>query len=67
MKKVKINTDGIIENIEDIKDLLSTVNGFFFGSTEYDEWYINDIEDTIKQLEPILEEEGGEFYYQSSW
>ena len=51
----------------EIEELLPTQEGFFFGGTEYDEWYIKDNENTIKMLEPLLEEEDGDFYYQSSW
>lgn len=50
--------------------LLPTTDGFFFGSTDYDEWYIQDLERTIEQLEPIIngdEFDGYELYYQSSW
>lgn len=49
------------------EDLLPTQDGFFFGGTEYDQWYVKDLDNTIKQLESLLEEENGEFYYQSSW
>ena len=34
---------------------LPTQSGFFFGSTEYDDWYFNKIEDTIKIIEPVIE------------
>lgn len=36
------------------QSLLPTQSGFFFGSTEYGEWYYSDIEDTIKIIEPVL-------------
>ena len=49
-------------------ELLSTQSGFFFGSTDYDEWYFQDLEDTVSILENCLEmEDTWEFYYQSSW
>lgn len=51
----------------EIEELLPTQEGFFFGGTEYDEWYIKDNENTIAMLEPLLEEEGGDFHYHSSW
>ena len=35
--------------------LLPTQDGFFFGSTEYDDWYFDKIEDTIKIVEPVIE------------
>ena len=57
------------------EELLPTGDGFFFGSTEYDEWYYQDIEYTAKRLKQILdiaksESEKGiytSFTYQSSW
>lgn len=47
--------------------LLPSASGFFFGGTEYDEWYFNDIENTIKILEEALEDGDSDFYYSSSW
>jgi hypothetical protein len=41
--------------------------GFFFGSTELDEYYIQDCKDTIRQLEPYLDDSQADFYYHSSW
>ena len=51
------------------EDSLPTTDGFFFGSTEYDEWYWNDIENTVKGIDLALEtfDEDWSFYYQSSW
>ena len=45
-------------------------SGFFFGNTEVDEWYWNDIDRTISILERCLNDKalkGYEFEYQSSW
>lgn len=47
--------------------LLPSASGFFFGSTEYDEWYFKDIEATIQILEEALENSNGAYYYTSSW
>lgn len=50
--------------------LLPTQEGFFFGSYDYDQWYIADLENTRDQLTSILKNkklEGYDFYYQSSW
>jgi len=48
---------------------LPTASGFFYGSIEIDEWYWEQIDDTIKQLERVLAEvpEGWSFAYDSSW
>lgn len=45
--------------------LLPTMSGFFFGSTDYDEWYWEDVEYTIKEVEALLERatDDDEFYY----
>ena len=48
-------------------ELLPGLSGFFFGGTEYDEWYFNGIDNTIHILEEALEDGNGEFYYSSSW
>jgi hypothetical protein len=44
--------------------------GFFFGSTEIDEGYYMDIENTIDQVQAVLNNpklENFDFYYQASW
>lgn len=48
--------------------LLPTSKGFFFGSQEYDQYYVDDLKETVEQLTKVLAEgDGGEFYYSSSW
>jgi hypothetical protein len=47
--------------------LLPSASGFFFGGTEYDEWYFNGIDNTIQILEEALADGHGEYYYSSSW
>lgn len=51
-------------------DLLPTKPGFFFGSTEYDEYYYSDIDETIEILEKVLDNDDDvdvEFEYMASW
>ena len=60
-----------------VSENLPTGSGFFFGGTEYDEYYYEDCKETIKILNAILKEEeivrdtegiyNGEYYYQASW
>lgn len=57
----------VIENPEILEKLLPTREGFFFGSTAYDQYYLQDIDSTIAQLEAALTLEFKEFVYQSSW
>lgn len=52
--------------------LLPTQSGFFFGSTEYDEWYWADLESTKEVLTSILtnpkfESTDWAFQYEASW
>lgn len=37
------------------EELLPTRAGFFFGSTEYDKWYYQDVKDCLKQMKKLLE------------
>lgn len=53
------------------EELLPTSAGFFFGSTDFDEWYWKDIERTVEVLDKalaLLDNEGyWNIIYQSSW
>lgn len=48
--------------------LLPTTSGFFFGSTGYNEWYVEDLKDTVQILQDALSKYPEEsFVYQASW
>lgn len=54
--------------------LLPSKPGFFFGSTDYDQYYMEDIDNTIEIIETLLKEKdpgkeylNGCIYYHSSW
>jgi hypothetical protein len=57
------------KDVEKAKELLPSQSGFFFGSTEYDEWYFKDLEHTQEVLSKILSDapEDWEFDYRASW
>jgi hypothetical protein len=67
------NLLGVIETVlkdhSKASELLPTTEGFFFGGTEYDEYYFAELEHTQKQLSLLLVSDTGEgdFYYNSSW
>lgn len=61
------------EDIGVAEEIMPTQSGFFFGGTDYDEYYMQDIDKTIEIVEQILLEAGEgnylpfEITYQSSW
>lgn len=62
-----------LANKDNPGDILPTKSGFFFGGTEYDEWYWEDIKRTKEVCESILSDMGDgaylpyDLYYQASW
>lgn len=71
--KEAIIEEGVtITNPEFCAELLPTASGFFFGSTDYDQWYLHDImhtKDSIDALLSKIPEDGWawSFSYRSSW
>jgi hypothetical protein len=65
----KMEDGKIMQNQELAEELLPSQGGFFFGGTDYDEYYMQDIEYTIEKLKPIIEEgeDRGDYYYSASW
>lgn len=44
---------------------LEPVSGFFFGSTEKDQYYIEDLKQTVEIIDSL--DPDGSYYYHSSW
>lgn len=57
----------VLDDHSKAQELLPTTPGFFFGSTEYDKYYFEDLELTRNIIEKALKDHNGDFYYQSSW
>lgn len=69
-KATELFIDGlIISNPATAEELLPTAEGFFFGGTDYDEYYLDDIKETAEMLERELaiEDNRADYYYHSSW
>lgn len=70
-KEIKEYEDGVvIKDTSMAKSLLPTQGGFFFGSTDYDEYYIQDLKHTIEVIDNVLATTDFEtqmIYYVSSW
>lgn len=59
-----------IEDASVAEELLPSTSGFFFGGTDYDEYYLQDIKDTIDIINKVLETTDFDtqmLYYVSSW
>jgi hypothetical protein len=72
--RIPILEDGqLMQNSHIAAKLLPSASGFFFGSTDYDEYYLSDITDTIEIIETLMKEKGNDEYingditYRSSW
>ena len=60
----------VVDKPEICEQKLPTQDGFFFGSTEYDEYYIDNIKYTRDRLQAILDLldlDKWDIYYHSSW
>ena len=71
-KQLQELRDSCVEVTKDrnkANEVLPTTGGFFFGSTDYDEYYYAGVKDTATQLTQLLNSVPDEwsFYYQSSW
>lgn len=72
VKKYNFEDGKVIKNTTIAEALLPTTEGFFFGGTNYDEYYLDDVKSTIAICESALKDiktnkNSMSFYYQSSW
>ena len=49
------------------EEILPTQGGFFFGTTDYGDWYWEETEKTAKELKRIINQGYNYFEYMSSW
>jgi hypothetical protein len=69
LKKVYLN-DGIIKDGEGLETFLPTSSGFFFGGTEFNEWYFEDVAETKKLITKVLKDTDFDtqiILYRASW
>ena len=58
----------VLANREKAAELLPSQTGFFFGGTEYDEYYFGDLERTVEGIDECLAwPDDWNFEYHSSW
>ena len=47
--------DEVINNKDKASEILPTTSGFFFGSTNYDNWYLDDVKSVRRDFKKLLE------------
>lgn len=59
----------ILEDHSLAESLMPTTSGPFFGGTQYDEWYFEDLNETVEKLQPIVDaaKEDDHFIYSDWW
>ena len=71
VKNLLNHCNAVLKDHSLAKELLPTQSGFFFGSTEFDDWYFDDLEYTRDLLQSILDnqlfEKRYEIIYRASW
>jgi len=55
------------KSYEIAEEILPTQGGLFFGTTDYGDWYWEEIEKTAKELKKMINEGYDYFEYESSW
>jgi len=68
LEELREACQAVLNDPDKAKTVMPTQSGFFFGSTEYDEYYLKDLRETVQQVEAALKcPEQWEFEYHSSW
>lgn len=72
----RVKKEVILELISTIKEvlaqhelapeLLPTCPGFFFGSYEYDDWYFEQLEEALPEIEKLIKP-GAQYFYHVWW
>jgi hypothetical protein len=68
LTEVKSNRGKLAHNEPVAESLFPATPGFFFGATEYDDYYYEMIDKTLELVEEILaDDNASSYYYTSSW
>ena len=65
LKKLAEACKTVLNNHDLAEEVLPTQQGFFFGDTDYDEYYFEELQRTYDMLKDIDWQDS--FYYQASW
>lgn len=64
------STKEVFVDVDHVESILPTTEGFFFGSSDYDDWYKHDLEYTVRLLTEAFNNpqyDNCSFEYNSSW
>jgi hypothetical protein len=68
LKELREVCQKVLDNNELAEQLLPTKEGFFFGGKDYDQWYFDDLKETIEVIDNALAmPDQWDFNYRSSW
>lgn len=68
LKKLIDDINNVLNNKEKAKDILSTSSGFFFGDTDYNNYYFTDLETTQRELLKLnLDSDDNDYFYSEWW
>jgi hypothetical protein len=56
----------VLDNPDNANEILPTSSGFFFGATNYDTWYFENLRSTMNICRKAMITQG-EIFYQASW
>lgn len=59
--------DYVLKHKEQAPEKLETLSGFFFGDTEYDEWYFEEVKQVRDDMEELLNDENLESFDYWDW
>jgi hypothetical protein len=68
LEELKMVCERVLEGAAEAEEELPTRSGFFFGNTDYDDWYMDGLRHTVKVCERCLALPNvWDFEYCSSW
>lgn len=67
LEKLLVYCGFVLDNPSEAPKALPTQEGFFFGTTQYDENYFEDLRYTKEIINELLKTEEGDYYYHASW
>jgi len=72
LRELLVEVEKILSGSATGEDTLPTERGFFFGDTDYGDAYREDLEETKRQIAPLLADEHddnmvADYYYRASW